>query len=186
MASAEEQAALFLQSFDFDASDAPAATCLSDADIDAESRWYEAARALEDEGDERQGSPGLATSERERPLPAAKPKSPAPVSSSCGTAAYDEVVRQRAVSDLFKRRRLDLPGFPWDEPQWGAASLLKSRLTAAPTAGIIETIQQAGTKTAEPMDASSVPWTVTKRLQRTRVVRSEDEVRDSAYEGLCA
>ena len=198
MASAEEQAALFLQSFDFDASDAPAATCLSDADIDAESRWYEAARALEEEGDERQGSPGLdwevpspedlgfesATSERERPLPAAKPKSPAPVSSSCGTAAYDEVVRQRAVSDLFKRRRLDLPGFPWDEPQWGAASLLKSRLTAAPTVGIIETIQQAGTKTAEPMDASSVPWTVTKRLQRTRVVRSEDEVRDSALKRL--
>ena len=198
MASAEEQAALFLQSFDFDAPDAPAATCLSDADIVAESRWYEAARALGEEGDERQGSPGLywevpspqdlgfdsATSERERPLPAAKPKSPAPVSSSCGTAAYDEVVRQRAVSDLFKRRRLDLPGFPWDEPQWGAASLLKSRLTAAPTVGIIETIQQAGTKTAEPMDASSVPWTVTKRLQRTRVVRSEDEVRDSALKRL--
>ena len=112
--SAQEQAELFLQSFDFDHFEAPGAAGLCDAE-EAEHRWYDSARALGEEGDERQEAPGLgweppspedldlgsATSERELPLPAAKPKSAAQASSSCGTAAHDEVVRQRAVSDLF-------------------------------------------------------------------------------------
>ena len=125
MTSPEEQAESFLQNFDFDDVEAPAAPCLSDASDEAEHRWYDSARALDDEGGERQGaldlgleepSPedldfGSATSEPVLHLPAARPKSAATASASFATVAHDHAIRQQAVADLFKRRRLDLPNF---------------------------------------------------------------------------
>ena len=188
--SPQRQAELFLQSLDLEEAEPPAGPLAADlSDNEAETRWYDSARALDVEGEGRQAALGFelespsaeldgwsVTSEQApRPLEARPKSSGSLARTGWGTAEHDQAVRQQAVVDLFKRRRLDLPSFPWEQQQWGASSLLRSRLNAVPTVGMVA---------AEVVDASSVPWTVTRRLQRTRVVRSEDEIRDAALQRL--
>ena len=147
------------------------------ADPDEEG-WYEAAR---DHAEPRFEEPDA---------PDAPPETASSHDEVARPALRDEAFARLAAESSFKRMRVDRPRQSWeDNPVFGGSafkSSLSSWLSMTPSVGVRETLSPEPAVSFGGEDAAAIPWTISRRLNRIRVVRSEEDERNHALKKLKA
>lgn len=99
-----------------------------------------------------------------------------------GKAETDAV--QMVSAAVNKKRRLDLARLPWDPKPTHLQQSYRSFLGGLPELGIRDTLLNSFEKEVELQPLEKIPWTVSRRLAKLRVPKTDADIRDSALKRL--
>ena len=99
-----------------------------------------------------------------------------------GRPAEEDAVQQ-VLSAENKRRRLNMTKQPWESKPSHLNQSFDYFFEGMPSVGVRESLTLSHEEDPTP-DVDQVPWTVTRRLARARIPKSDADIRDSALKRL--